>query len=275
MDEHDSKNDRVRTPQAEPSSGGHGGERKERRERKSLKENIYRHAGAVIILIFAAALVLLVSRIDLFSRMQASQPLLPNRSVLPGDEEKIYESLHGGDVPAVTVYPDLSEETVMSLLKTAEMPASFCWYYRSTLYSTRRSRTRTGILKFEQENRRVELYAPDGTLEKTVTENDGKVSVRTVDGSADFSSGAVSMFAEAGVPEVASFLENAGDDWTFSLVESDYGTLLYAEFLHEKGAYRQLEQYYISLDYAIVVRADCYENDVLVYSLNTTALYEL
>jgi hypothetical protein len=236
--------------------------------------------AASILLLTAAFIFIVFSQgINLFGSDGSSQSEdIPDKTVLPGDDEKIYNSLRNEQYDTISVYPDISFDTVKELISDVEMPESYYWYFKSTIYSSKKSRSYEGIMKFDKGNYRIELYSDSGDLEKTVIEDSGIISVQTYSGNAniaEFSASSTTVFAEAGVPSASAFIESDGEIYSYSLIESEYGTLLYAEFESKKDNFSQTEQYYISLDYGIVVRADCYENGVLVYSLKTASLYEI
>ena len=174
----------------------------------------------------------------------------------------------------MTVFPDISSDQVKVLLENVNVPESYAWYFRSTLHSARSSVSENGIMLFSDDSYKLELFDENSNLKKTVVQEGGNVSVAIGDNNAEFASSA-DAFEEAGVPSLSDFMSSELNDFNFSLVESNIGSLLYAEFVSTKGKYSQSEQYYISLDYGIVVRADCYENGTKIYSLETTALYEL
>ncbi|MBE6623811.1 MAG: hypothetical protein E7621_06490 [Ruminococcaceae bacterium] len=200
-----------------------------------------------------------------------------NKTVLPGDEEKIYQSISGVSNDSVKLVPDITHEQVKEMLNTLSPPGSFCWYYTHTLYSSKKSNTTTGILKIDGGNYRIETYNTDGFLMKSIIGEEETVSVQNNSSGAvsEFSSESTSVFIEAGVPDIAKFASESGTDFEYTLVNSIYGTLLFARFESEINGYSQTEEYYISLDYGIVIKADCFENGNVIYSLATTALYEL
>lgn len=200
---------------------------------------------------------------------------IPQKNVLPGDDEKIIASLNGEKIEGITVFPEISHDKVKLLLKDVSLRESFCWYFKSTLYSSKKSVTEHGTVKFDSGNYRIELFDAAMSLKKTIIQENDVVFVRTDTESSEFSAMFTNVFNEAGVPGVSDFVSSGEQDYVFTLIESDYGTLLFAEFINSKNEYSIKEQYYISLDFGIVVRADCYENERLVYSLETTALYEL
>lgn len=206
---------------------------------------------------------------------------LPDKIQLPGDNDKIYSSLHPENYENDHVYPEISHETVKELLSVLETPNVYYWYYNSIIISSAKERTTSGILKYNNGSYMIENYSGDsnGRLEKTVIEENGVVSVQTYNNGqtslAEFNSETTSAFIEAGVPDIKEFISDNGEDFRYSLHESEYGKLLYAEFTSEKDDYSQEQRYYISLDFGIVIKAECYENGTPVYALNTVTLYEL
>jgi len=235
-------------------------------------------AFELIIILFA--IVLAVCAYFYFSRSPASEnitetdPDVPTKVVIPGDDEKIFNSINGEKSESVAVFPNVSHDDVKALLEKSSTPDSFAWTFKSSLHSSKKVLDETGILIYNGENYKIELFDSKGQLTKTVVEDSGVVSISINNSVSEFTP-SNSAFEEAAVPAVSDFLDSKGQDFSYSLIESEYGTLLYAEFTSSKGDFSMKEQYYISLDYGIVVRADCFENDVIVYSLETTSLHEL
>jgi hypothetical protein len=206
---------------------------------------------------------------------------LPGKIQLPGNDEKIYSSLDNEAFSDVHSYPEISHQTVKSLLSSLSTPEIYYWYYNSTIISSSKERTVNGIMKFNNGSYMIENFAgsSDGTLLKTIIEENGVVTVQTYSNArtstAEFDSSSTNAFIEAGVPDITTFLSDEGENFNYSLHDSEYGKILYAEFVSEKNSYSQEQRYYISLDFGIVIKAECYENGRLVYDLSTITLYEL
>lgn len=198
-----------------------------------------------------------------------------SHTVLPGDGNSFYDSLHDTPSESVRLFPDITHERVKELLSAVVPPERYCWYYTTTLCSSAKNLTRNGILIYGGGDCKIEVYNEGSILYKTVSLRGGSLFTEQNGVETELPSDKNSVFTEAGVVSLSSFLEDSGEDFSYTLAESDYGTLLFASFAVEKGSYRQTQEYYISLDYGIVVRADCYENDTLIYHLETNALYEL
>lgn len=219
--------------------------------------------------------------IDFNKKDKNDTPDIPGKVQLPGDNEKIYASLESEKNEDSHVYPDISHETVKELLGALETPDIYYWYYNSTVISSTKERTTNGILKYNNGTYMIEKYSGDteSKLEKTVVLRDGVVTVQTYDRQqasvAEFNAETTSAFIEAGVPEISTFTSDEGAGFRYSIHDSEYGKLIYAEFESKKENYSQEQRYYISLDFGIVIKAECYENGSLVYALNTITLYEL
>ncbi|MBE6570727.1 MAG: hypothetical protein E7656_00570 [Ruminococcaceae bacterium] len=219
--------------------------------------------------------------IDSNSKGKNDLPELPGKVQLPGNNEKIYESLESEKNKDLHVYPAVSHETVKELLSSLETPDIYYWYFNSTIISSEKERTTNGILKYNNGTYMIENYSnsPESKLEKTIVLQDDIVSVQTHDRQqmsvAEFSAKTTSAFIEAGVPDISTFINDSGADFRYSMHDSEYGKMIYAEFELEKDGYSQEQRYYISLDFGIVIKAECYENYSLVYALNTITLYEL
>lgn len=205
----------------------------------------------------------------------------PGKIQLPGNDAKIYASLDDDVAGDSHLYPEISHDNVKSLLTSITTPDVYYWYFNSTILSSANEYSTNGILKFNNGNYMIESYmsGSDGKLLKSVIEEDGIVTIQTHNYSrtstAEFNSESTNAFIEAGVPELALFLNDSGDDFKYSMHDSEYGKILYAEFISQKDGYSQEQRYYISLDFGIVIKAECYENGHLVYALNTITLYEL
>ncbi len=206
---------------------------------------------------------------------------LADKIQLPGNNDKIYSSLNRENPEDNHVYPNISHENVKELLRALDTPRVYYWYYNSTIVSSAKERTTSGIMRYNNGNYMIENYSGDtsGNLEKTIIEENAIVTVQTYNNSqtsiSEFNSESTNAFIEAGVPDISAFISNDGENFKYTLHDSEYGKLLYAEFTSDKDSYTQEQRYYISLDFGIVIKAECYENGSLIYALNTLTLYEL
>ncbi len=120
----------------------------------------------------------------------------------------------------------------------------------------------------------------DGHLIKNVSESDTKTSVTVLstDGvleNFEVDKGSFSVWEEVGIilnsnNFISSDYELAETD--FMVQYGDFGAEAIFEFVTDFQNYSQREIYTLSLDYGIVISAECYEEDVLVYSMKTSSL---
>lgn len=196
-------------------------------------------------------------------------------TVLSGDGDSVYGSLRSETDESIYVYPTLSHDKVKEMLRAIVPPTRYSWYYTTELYSSTDSLSRKGIFSYVDGNMRVELYDKDDRLLKTVLTEEGVLYSESGEKRTELSTDHNSFFVEAGMVSIDTFLNDTGDDFAYRLLDSDYGTVLFASFFSEKGTYSQRQEYSVSLDYGVVLSADCYENEALIYHLETNALYEL
>lgn len=204
-----------------------------------------------------------------------NRPSSESHTVLPGDGDSLYDSLHDSPVESVRLFPDVTHDRVKELIAAVTPPERYCWYYASELYSTAGSLSRKGFMIYDNGDCKIEIYDSHDAVIKTVSRRDGNLYTEQNGTETALSADSTTVFSEAGISDVSDFISDSGADFTYTLLESDYGTLLYADFTVEKDTYSQRQEYYISLDYGVVVRADCYENGTRIYHLETTALYAL
>lgn len=62
------------------------------------------------------------------------------------------------------------------------------------------------------------------------------------------------------------------DSATFTQLENEYGTAVKITFADSLGAHSCTESYIISMDYGVVLSAECHEDGLLVYSMSTKEL---
>ncbi len=139
------------------------------------------------------------------------------------------------------------------------------------------------ILKKQDGLYNAELYSIGGKLLKMISEKDGKITVKEYQNGyqvREFThpAGNFTVTELAGVVvDHENFL--SGDyelsEGEFSVIQGDFGIELEIVFDTVMENYTQHEVYRINVDYGMVTKALCYENELLVYELETYALREL
>lgn len=129
---------------------------------------------------------------------------------------------------------------------------------------------------------RASVYTGNGKLTKEISEKDGNITVKEyvnekLKSEFTYPSGNFTVGELAGVIlDHENFLsgEYALSEGEFSVIQGDFGIELEIAFDTVMDNYKQREVYRMNLDYGVVVSARCYENDVLIYDMQTVNLKE-
>ncbi|MBE6681515.1 MAG: hypothetical protein E7600_04425 [Ruminococcaceae bacterium] len=183
----------------------------------------------------------------------------------------------------VTPVSELTYENARSLIEEIEAVKS----YRHEMTAEYYDESQVALLQnisFESDNGISHAVVTDGAGNslKTVSENDGIISVTM------FSDGNESVItypkSNFDITDECGFIITADnflssdyelDEASFYLENGTYGSELTITFETVMGDYSQTEVYTLSVDYGVVVYAECYENDKLIYTLKTKSLSHL
>ncbi len=204
--------------------------------------------------------------------------------VLPYDDGSIYNALsEGKSSDTVSVVSELSRERVEEMLREVTTSETYYQELNVTVYDgDGKSLATKATVSRQEENYDVSLYSSGGVRYKRITEDGDSVQIYVYDSKGKeskttLSKGGFDIQSDTGIimthdrffSENSSFGENESE---FSVAYSDFGTVLMFEFRTMLDNYSQTERYWLSLDYGVVIRAECYEEDTLVYLLETIAL---
>lgn len=130
---------------------------------------------------------------------------------------------------------------------------------RKGLYSATVMDLASGIVKTIQEKNNVISVLPEGKEENWYELPKGEF---------DISDECGFILTVENFINSQSLLEQA----SFSLSKGNFGSEITIVFDSVIDGYTQKEQYTVSLDFGVVISAECYENDTLVYSMSTNNL---
>jgi len=241
--------------------------------------------NVIIIIAVLAGIMLGLNKIGIFQFPDFVESMFgingDQTTILPSDDGKIYKSLSSGKSDKTfTVTADLSPENVRQLLENVSPSLNYYQEVNVTVYSGDSSSTSKATVQKTDGSYSVSLYDSEGTLRKEIKMHDDTtdVTLHRANGqsstislpSADFD-----ISDESGVVVTHErFLETQTEltDSDYSVSASQFGTIMQITFKTDRETYSQTEIYWLSLDYGIVTRAECYEGDKLVYLLETLAL---
>lgn len=252
---------------------------------KKVKEALFSALNFLVIAALIAVITLGLNRIGIFEFPDFIGEILNGRknvqTVLPGDDGKIYESLSNGiNTDTVNVVSELNQENVRRLLENVSVQPSYYQELEVSLYDENgKSITRKAVVRRTDGFTDVTLYDVNNRLIKLIEQQIDGVKITVPEGnserSAFFSEGSISIEQESGVVMTHKlFLDSefVGKEPSYSVAYSSYGTVMQIVFETHDAKLPQTQKYWLSLDYGIVVRAETYENDSLVYLLETSVL---
>ncbi len=184
----------------------------------------------------------------------------------------------------------VSEENFRTVVENIVPPEAYEWKFEVTTYSGEDSLTELNTLAFDGEKYEIAITV-DGVLQRSIVDDGQNVTVSEFVpqlSSNSFPSKMADVFSLCRLATPESFLTLPPEtvDFDCSLTKGVYGNIALLEFSYTIGDEQQedvtkdeqqesllcREKYRISLDYGLVISAETYENEALVYELETLTL---
>lgn len=196
----------------------------------------------------------------------------------PEIDDEVYNLLEKADAETndEKEHISITKENFRVLVENIRLPDEFNWESETSCIYGEDSLVEKNILSYENGRYKLEIYSAD-TLVKTI-EDDGTTTAVTVHtpiaSSNNYPSGSTDVFAEASLPTPQSFLDLPKDtlSYDFTMSKGSFGNMVDLTFTYLYGNCTYRESYRISLDYGVVLSAETYEDEVLVYKLTTSKL---
>lgn len=172
----------------------------------------------------------------------------------------------------------LDSDSVREMLETLQPADSYFQDVTYTIISDKSTATKHALIMKKAGVYCAFYISENGTIEKQLIRQDDTTTINTLVGdnlhSVTYNNGDIDFDSQTGIIMTHRDFFQAVEDpaYTFSVMSGDYGTALFIEFTTTIGAYSQLQQYKLSLDYGIVTQANCFENGRLIYTLNANAV---
>lgn len=180
------------------------------------------------------------------------------------------------------IYPTVSTENLAALLNTAIPYENYYWESRSELISSsgsvvtecksRISGNRYNVEISDNNGNTVRRYISDG--ESTLV---SKSSRGGINSSKIYRYGLVDFYADASLISIDYFKDGefSDDNTEIRFINENGYNMLSLVYIADRNGVTVRNEFLISLDYGVVLFAECYEKDTLVYSLHTDSIYSL
>ena len=195
-----------------------------------------------------------------------------------GSETELFLKDPDSEQDYTIVKADLTDESVKEMLTLLRPEARLVHDLQYSVISESGTLSNRWIIVKENDISAAFYVSKNEGVNKMVLENGGTTSISVLENgkaqTVSYPSGSVSIGEEIGaLISHKDFLSLPEDEnYTYSLLSSDEGTLLLITFNVANGDYTQSQTYKLNLDYGVVTEANCYENGKAVYSLSTNSL---
>ncbi len=244
-------------------------------------DKLFSVLNIVFILVIVTGIIIGLDKIGILSVTDWFSGENKIHTVLPNDEGEIYKSLSQKKSSGnITVVPDLSEENVYALLADVEPSDNYYHEVTVTLFGLNNTKkTNRAFITKTDGKYDVIIYNQNSQMQKRIREIDDMISISNFNEAQNeyitiVEKGSFDIQSQTGVVITHNaFYETPENVLTqYSLAQSDLGSVLEITFTSTLENYSQIQKYWLSLDFGVVTRAECYEDNALVYLMETSVL---
>ncbi len=179
------------------------------------------------------------------------------------------------------IYPSLDSASLKNILDNLDTYDNFFWQSTSTTYFGNKEMTKHCKSRISGNRYNIEILDINGRLIKKCLCNGHNVQISDTDSyfesAKDYKQGIIDFYSDASVISIDYFKKLDMDNIPYEIyriTDSDYN-LLSVSFEYQRNGVTVKNNFLVSLDFGVVLFADSYENDVLVYKLITDSIYSL
>ncbi len=212
--------------------------------------------------------------------------------IFPSDSDEKNETVNSGNKvfdylsdsfpkEQANLYPTISAENLNVILNSLETRQSFYWESVSEMYSGENVVTRYCKSRISGDKYNVEILDnSDNIIKKIVCNGIQTVVAKYSDGIADigaYSQGIFDFFSDASLISVDYFKNTdfSNGNCEIKLIQNEQYNLVSISYDYDRNGISVKNNYSLSLDYGVVLFAESYENDVLVFKQTTKAVNPL
>ncbi len=199
-----------------------------------------------------------------------------------GDGYEIFEHLSDAkSSDSVKNYPELSIDNLSEMLSSLEPYENFYWESISEVFSSTGKSSKECKLRVSGNKYNLELLDENGNTVKKIICDGNKTVVTDMlsynESKTVYNQGLTDYFSDASIISLDYFRQNnfTDENCEIHLIEKEAFNLVSLVHSYERSGVSVKNNYMISLDYGVVLFAECYENDVMTYRLFTNSVYPL
>ena len=239
-----------------------------------MKKNVF-EIIAMVVFVIALASALLWQRLGTkhgwFMKGENDGEKIVDRD----ESNDIFGILDGNNPTRDSNAVSVTKENFRAVIDSVMIPESYSWKAKVKTHYAEKPLTEEVRLEHSDTGYRLEI-SQNGRIRKSVVDDGESITVTEYapERSAVYPSGTSDVFAEGMLPSVYSFLDLPEDttEFDYSLYKGKYGNCTDLDFAYTLGETEVRESYPVSVDFGLVVAAKTYQNEELVYELETEEL---
>jgi len=197
-----------------------------------------------------------------------------------GDGTEILEYIGDAtDIKELSTYPEITVENMNKLLNSLDTYENFYWECTSQTFAGNTSITRKCESRISGNKYNISIFDETGAKVKSFISNGERTVVSKFplygeSGSSVYHQGIFDFYSDAGLVSVEYFkdIDFSDKQCEIRLINEDKFNLLSVIYSYNRNGIEVKNNYRISLDYGVVLFAECIENGITVYKQTTTSI---
>jgi len=178
-------------------------------------------------------------------------------------------------------YPEISVDNMNTLLNSLKPYDNFYWESVSETYYDNETVTKNCRSRISGSRYNVEILDPNGNITRKFVSDGVETFVTKYSGNnsstSSYNAGIFDFYSDAGLISVDYFKDRdfTSGSCEIRLVDNQQYKLVSIVYTYDRNGITVKNDYGISLDYGVVLFAQCFENDKPVFRQITTSIYPL
>lgn len=199
-----------------------------------------------------------------------------------GDGQEIFKYIgKAGNTNQLSFYPEITIDNMNALLNSLEPHKNFYWESVSETYYSDSATSKKCRSRISGDKYNVEILDKDEkTVRKYVSDGKNTAVSKPPYGESDstvYMKGIFDFYSDASLISVDFFkdAEFSDDSCEIRLVENQQYNIVSVVHTYDRNGVTVKNNYGISLDYGVVLFAECFENNIPVFRQSTLSIYPL
>lgn len=241
----------------------------------------------IILLILFSIAFLLLARANLIQLPGFIQNLINKETEITtettGNNRDIFEYINNtpDNSSELGNYPTITVDNMNKLLNSLSPHSNFYWESISETYFDDEVITKNCRSRISGDRYNVEILDKDGNITRKYISDGTKTSITRYNGhnidTSSYSTGIFDFYSDTGLISIDYFKDTdfSAGACEIRLVENQQYNLVSVVYTYERNGVTVKNDYGISLDYGVVLFAQCFENDIPVFKQTTALIYPL